>query len=317
VTDQFDEILTSLSEENPLAPSGFDFFEKEDGRSISARGTEDGLVIRIDGRAEWTKIIEDIEHFLGSRKKFFEGGKVSLEWLERLPTKEQSLELEEKLKGEYGIEVSSRKRNESSAPVARAKKQSTTIQLFENANDKKFVSATELNAVENEFNFEDIIEDQEYQKVSLGKAIESARESVSKGFSSRKMSQVLTEDLIYEDDANGKVYFGTLRSGQRIETPFSLVVVGDVNPGADLIAGGDIIVLGSLRGTAHASAYDSEASDKVIIAFQMQPMQLRIGSVISRGSEQPGKGMEIAHIEDRRIIVENFNSRLLGGRKFS
>jgi septum site-determining protein MinC len=123
-----------------------------------------------------------------------------------------------------------------------------------------------------------------------------------------RVSNVLGDDCFYDDEANAKVIFGTLRSGQRIETPFSLIVVGDVNPGADLIAGGDIIILGNLRGTAHAAAYD-DAEDRVIFALKMQPMQLRIGTIISRGSNECGKTPEIARVENKRIIVESFSSR--------
>ena len=57
----------------------------EPGKVISARGTEDGLVLRIDGGAEWREIVRDLEIFLGGRRKFFEGGEVAIEWLERLP----------------------------------------------------------------------------------------------------------------------------------------------------------------------------------------------------------------------------------------
>ena len=144
----------------------------------------------------------------------------------------------------------------------------------------------------------------------------SSASSISPRRVASQMAKMLGgPDLFYEDDANAKILFGTLRSGQRVETPFSLIVVGDVNPGADLVAGGDIVVLGSLRGTAHASAYDDDSFDRVIIALQMQPMQLRIGSVLSRGSEEVVRGAEIARIENRRIVVEAFNPRMLWGRK--
>ncbi|MBL7661120.1 septum site-determining protein MinC [bacterium] len=116
-------------------------------------------------------------------------------------------------------------------------------------------------------------------------------------------------------EGNARLFFGTLRSGQRLETPHSLVVIGDVNPGADLIAGGDIIVFGSLRGTAHAAAYDDENREALIVALSMQPMQLRIGSVISRGNGEHGGKAEVARIEDRHIIVETYNPRSLSRKK--
>ncbi len=124
-----------------------------------------------------------------------------------------------------------------------------------------------------------------------------------------KVARFLGEDVLFDEEANARIVFGTLRSGQRVETPFSLIVIGDVNPGADLIAGGDIVVLGSLRGTAHAGAYEDETLDRMIVALQMQPMQLRIGSVVSRGSGEAGKNAEVARIDNRVIIVEPYSSR--------
>ena len=53
---------------------------------VTARGTEDGLVLRIDGKASWESVIGELDAFLGGKKRFFEGGEVSVEWIERLPT---------------------------------------------------------------------------------------------------------------------------------------------------------------------------------------------------------------------------------------
>lgn len=77
---------------------------------VSARGTEDGLVLRIDGRAEWNDIQVELDEFLGGRRKFFAGGEVSLEWLERLPTREQSKDLEDLLIEKYGLSISRKKK---------------------------------------------------------------------------------------------------------------------------------------------------------------------------------------------------------------
>ena len=62
-------------------------------------------MLRIDGRAKWSEVIGEIEAFLGSRRRFFEGGELSVEWLESLPTKEQSKELEQLLKDHYGMSI--------------------------------------------------------------------------------------------------------------------------------------------------------------------------------------------------------------------
>lgn len=102
-----------------------------------------------------------------------------------------------------------------------------------------------------------------------------------------------------------------LRSGMRIEHPGSLVVVGDVNPGVELIAGGDVIVTGALRGMAHAGAHGNDAS--VIWARPIASPQIRIGKAVARAPE--GKVMdtmrrnenfdaEMAHLEDDHIVIE-------------
>jgi septum site-determining protein MinC len=85
------------------------------------------------------------------------------------------------------------------------------------------------------------------------------------------------------DDPDARVVYGTLRSGQKVETEHSVVIFGDINSGAEVIAGGDIVILGTLRGIAHAGAYDESGGGRVIFSLNMQPTQLRIGLVISRG----------------------------------
>lgn len=320
-------------------------------RVVTARGTEDGLVLRIDGKAEWSEVLGDLDAFLGGRKKFFEGGQVSIEWLERLPTKEQSNQLELVLKEQYGMEIVTRRRRPTKRAPERATEEGSdassavTIPLFEEVRamqdeysdkDSLFdeldvLSLTAPEAPQNERRHNERTRDARGgQKSSLHEQVErftsealgSMEESGEGGSPEQlrrkyinRVARLLGEELYYDDEANAKIVYGTLRSGQRVESPYSLIVIGDVNPGADLAAGGDIIVLGSLRGTAHASAYDDDSFDRVIIALQMQPMQLRIGSVISRGSEDVVHGAEIARIENRRIIVEPFNPRKLFNRK--
>lgn len=302
-------------------------------RVVSARGTEDGLILRIDGRAEWDQIVTDLHEFLGERRKFLEGGEVSIEWLDRLPTKEQGLLLETTLRENFSIEIIGRRKKpaqgisvkEDTESNASGPKKASPIPLFSRGEERRMG------------NKQDQTQDPSYLEREgaslrtgmgdgLGKDAGSPGASFSIGEDAPlfpdlqrknygRMAEVLGDDIFYDEEANAKVVFGTLRSGQRVETPYSLLIIGDVNPGADVIAGGDIVIFGSLRGTAHASAYNDDATDRVIIALQMRPMQLRIGSVISRGSEESVEGAEIARIEDRRIIVESFHPRFSTTRK--
>ena len=101
----------------------------------------------------------------------------------------------------------------------------------------------------------------------------------------------------------------TLRSGQ-VERFLegNIIVLGDVNPGAEVIATGDIIVLGVLRGVAHAGALGDTSS--VIIALNLVPTQLRIGHFITRapsGRQGISQKAEIARVSEKAIIVEEYS----------
>jgi septum site-determining protein MinC len=95
----------------------------------------------------------------------------------------------------------------------------------------------------------------------------------------------------------------TLRSGTRIEFAGHVVVFGDVNPGAEIIAGGSVIIWGRLRGFVHAGAQgDKEA---VVCALDLSPTQLRVADEIAvaparRGKPQP----EVVRLKDGRLQAE-------------
>ena len=100
----------------------------------------------------------------------------------------------------------------------------------------------------------------------------------------------------------------TLRSGQTEEFPQgSLIIYGDVNSGAEVKAGGDVVVLGTLRGNAYAGMNGRLSA--VIIAMDFAPLQLQIGNYTSRSPmDQESRGYpEIARIgAEDVIIVEKF-----------
>lgn len=115
--------------------------------------------------------------------------------------------------------------------------------------------------------------------------------------------QVLSVPLDEWPDA-GLVVRRTLRSGQALRHPGSIVVVGDVNPGAEIVAGGDILVWGKLRGTVHAGALGNE--EAIVCALDLAPTQLRIGSRIARSPDDRRRKPrpEVARIRGGQIIAE-------------
>lgn len=97
----------------------------------------------------------------------------------------------------------------------------------------------------------------------------------------------------------------TLRSGQKIDFDGNVVVIGDVNPGAEVVAKGDVIVWGVLRGAVHAGS--GGAQDAKIIAKELQPVQLRIADRIYLGNIYNVKGQDkIAKLENDDIVINIF-----------
>jgi len=97
----------------------------------------------------------------------------------------------------------------------------------------------------------------------------------------------------------------TLRSGTRIQYQGHVIVIGDVNPGAEIFAGGNIVVWGKLRGTVHAGAQGNK--DSVVCALDLSPTQLRIADKISIAPKRKSKPKpEIAKLVDNRVIAETW-----------
>jgi septum site-determining protein MinC len=95
----------------------------------------------------------------------------------------------------------------------------------------------------------------------------------------------------------------TMRSGFKVAYQGHVVVLGDVNPGAEIFASGSIIVWGRLRGTAHAGAEGDETA--VVCALELTPTQLRIASkAATTPQDQEQLQPEIASIKDNQIIAE-------------
>ena len=110
----------------------------------------------------------------------------------------------------------------------------------------------------------------------------------------------------------GEFYRGTLRSGQVLESVSSVVIVGDVNPGAKIVARGNIVVLGSLDGNAYAGAAGN--SESFVAALHMNPIQIKIADVIGRSEDKSPlerlrgrkKQLEpqVAYIKEEAICID-------------
>ena len=116
------------------------------------------------------------------------------------------------------------------------------------------------------------------------------------------------EANIDKSDSNGLFYKGTLRSGQSLEAKDSLVIIGDVNPGASVIAGGNIVVIGALKGSVTAGAKGDKHA--FVMALTMEPIQIQIADIIARSSDtkhfskNKKEDAMIATVVDDQICIE-------------
>ena len=97
---------------------------------------------------------------------------------------------------------------------------------------------------------------------------------------------------------------GSLRSGQKMEVEGSVVIIGDVNAGAEVIAADNIAVIGNLRGLAHAGAKGNK--DAVIAAGTLDVVQLRISNIVKEidREEEGVRNHAFVYVDEDKIIIE-------------
>lgn len=137
------------------------------------------------------------------------------------------------------------------------------------------------------------------------------------------LEEIEIEDIIWQDDnvkENEKekktfsgVYEGktkflrkTVRGGQSIKYNGNIVIIGDINSGAEVTAAGNIIVLGAIKGNVSAGANGNTKA--IIAAFSLQPEILKISNIVTLSpddSEEP-EYPEVAKVKDGAIIVEPY-----------
>jgi septum site-determining protein MinC len=115
------------------------------------------------------------------------------------------------------------------------------------------------------------------------------------------------DEHIARTDA-GMMIRRTLRSGANISHNGHVTIIGDVNPGAQIIAGGNVVVWGRLRGMVHAGAEGDEAA--IVCAIDLSPTQLRIaGHIAMPPTEKEQTGPEIAFVRDGQVVAEAWTNQ--------
>ena len=139
-----------------------------------------------------------------------------------------------------------------------------------------------------------------------------------------EMTEEMYAQYVMAQNCNAEFYKGNLRSGQVVECAASVTLIGDVNPGAKIVSEGNIVVLGALKGNAHAGVNGN--NDCFIFALDMSPIQLQIGQYYAKSpdkeavkkrllpkkkSDAEGYSPKIATAQEGTICIESMKKGCL------
>lgn len=148
----------------------------------------------------------------------------------------------------------------------------------------------------------------EDQKKKLTKVVRQKKNLVVESIQSQVITKQEAQKLKEENEIVSVAR--VVRSGQVLQVPGDLLLIGDVNPGGTIIAGGNIFVLGVIRGIAHAG-YDGN-QEAVVVASKLTPSQLRIAECFNRAPDhydEDGHDMECAYIDhEGQIVIDRLQS---------
>lgn len=246
------------------------------------KGDRDGLFLVIEKDVAWAAIEQSLRKRLKASPQFFRGAAVRLNPEEYQLSEAERKKLESLFRefGVYLVEPQRSTRVSSAKDVPAERPTSEAEALLARATAS-------------------LVEQAAAEQAAGAQAIQSSS-SDDADWTDEMQSKM--------GDPNTLLIKRTLRSGQSVAYDGNVVIRGDVNAGALVTCSGDIIVLGALRGVAHAGAEgDTEA---VVIAFRLEPTQLRIAGHISRapdGEYTRPMGPEVARVKEGSIQVETYS----------
>lgn len=235
------------------------------------RGTKQGVQIILDDSSSFPQVISRLKEKLESSAIFFVGSQVTINPGPRQLSKDEYSKLEEVFKEYKDLTYLGIEGNLQRVGVPQEEAHLAEIPSDERGNQQS--------------------------KPSQAPTLGGEQIALARPVHSKSKTQYLTLG-----DEQSLLIRRTIRSGQSISFPGNVTILGDVNPGAEVIAEGDIIVMGTLRGTAHAGVKGREA---VIAALQIACPQLRLGKFVAQIPEEKSNAWEpeIASVKKGKIVI--------------
>lgn len=308
-------------------------------------GTGDGIVMRIgdqDGR--WSDIVRVLAGHLAKAEGFFQGERVAIEIGARLLTADDMQQLADVLAGyniaiwavrtsnpetrrmaqDIGLAVEGMDGSQSDQGSTSGKNERARWEVHLGQRNQATPSVKPHSEFQPPQAIADAIADRAIDQTDRKEAVPLGSpkpETTDRPPSDSPVGEGEVTDETDEAEAPEVIlappyiFRGTLRSGQVFRHAGTIMLIGDVNPGAEVISGGDIFVWGRLRGIVHAGAMGNERA--VVCAIDFEPIQLRIAGYIAMSpkavSNEPGRWFwrrnavekpEVARVMGKQIVVD-------------
>lgn len=242
---------------------------------VVLKGVKDGLLIILPDDIPWNETVNDLAEILDKDKSFWIGASTSVEVGKHSLDETQIKRLSDMLVKRYNLLLAG---------------------VY--SEDEKTIESSH----KNELKTGDLY-------TSLAKNIHSHQKEEE----IKQPVQTDSAEIVQNTVVGNAMYLKqTVRSGQSVRFDGNVIIYGDTNPGSEIIASGDIVILGTLRGIAHAGARGDESCQ--IIATNLKASQLRIASCIGMSGDDDNKslsynGPEYACIVDGKIFIGALKSK--------
>ncbi|PIE35075.1 septum site-determining protein MinC [candidate division KSB3 bacterium] len=264
---------------------------------VEIKGQKEGLWIFLADDPEFPELLEALRQKLEASNNFFREAEVTIDTGNRECSNDEKEQLRMVVEDEYTLRVKEILHSDRQEEQAEQEEQSEEVQR----NVSEIEGEQPVHHPEENVSDELETDDDEFMKF----LDETFRIPVKRKWEEK---ETYSSDYLYENEESAFYFRGTIRSGQTLEFPGNIVVLGDINPGAYVIASGDIVVMGRLHGVVHAGAEGEERA--VVISADFRPSQLRIAQYIGRPPDEYPRSRtkhlqtEKAYVRDGAIVIE-------------
>ncbi len=260
---------------------------------ISLKGNRYGLSVNITQSASFEEIKKETADYFKSASKMFGNEKIALSFEGKPLSNSERSELCDIIRDNCSLNI-------------------LCVMDFNAGTEERFKKAVEKFDILEQREEPEIKEEQEAQTEDV-----SEPEASSEDETQELIATEIPVDENFDYSKVAKFYKGNVRSGVVLNEETSLVILGDVNPGGDVVSKGNIIILGALKGNAFAGSEGNR--DAFVVALNMEPMQIRIADIIARSSDRSSQKEEhepkIAVVRNEAIAIELISRTVLNDIK--